>query len=54
MNVELATNVESRRPGEVAIGVFGGNPAGFAWVSVTEARAFAMRILAAAREAEHM
>ncbi len=50
--VELKTNTEIRRPGEVAIGVFGGKPDGFAWVSADKAREFAMELLRAARDAD--
>ena len=49
---ELKTNTEIRRPGEVAIGVFGGKPDGFAWVSADKAREFAMELLRAARDAD--
>jgi len=52
VSVELKTNTEIRRPGEVAIGVFGGKPDGFAWVSAAKARAFAMELLRAARDAD--
>lgn len=51
-DVELAVNVEERRPGEVAIGVLGGKPDGYAWVSAQAARTFAFALLGAARDSE--
>lgn len=51
---ELATNVEARRAGEVALGILGGDRDGFAWVSIADARDFARRILVAARYSEDL
>lgn len=50
---ELSVNTEKRRPGEVSLGMVDEHSF-FAWVTVAEAREFAMRILVAARDAEDL
>lgn len=50
---ELSVNTESRRPGEVSLGMVD-DYSFFAWVTVAEAREFAWEILAAARDSEDM
>jgi hypothetical protein len=53
---EVGINVESRRAGEVSIGVSCGEHGipGFGWMTTDDARALAMALLSAARESEDL